>query len=136
MGKEVFVVNEANFFETAERIRETLAERKVAEREIGQASLLLEELFFRVRGMGVEEMRVTVQSRLGDLSLRLVFGGEEKNPLTDVVSFDEDDVETFRAMILKAIATSSAMSDGTGKISWSSPSTARSGSSYTVCWRR
>ena len=102
MQKEVFAVNEANFSETAERIRAALAARKVAEREIGRATLLFEELFFRVRSMGVGEMRVTLRSRLGDLSLCLSFGGEERNPLSNVAEFDEEDVEAFRTLILKA----------------------------------
>ena len=95
MQKEVFLVDEANFSEMAERIQGALAEKKASEREIGRASLLFEELFFRVRSMGVEKMRVTVQSRLGDLNLRLSFGGEERNPLADVAEFDDDDVEEY-----------------------------------------
>ena len=100
MQKEVFLVDEANFSEMAERIQGALAEKKASEREIGRASLLFEELFFRVRSMGVEKMRVekmrvTVQSRLGDLNLRLSFGGEERNPLADVAEFDDDDVEAY-----------------------------------------
>ena len=102
MQKEAFAVNEANFSEIAERIRDALAVRKVGEREIGRAALLFEELFFRARSMGVEEMRVTLQSRLGDLSLHLSFGGEERNPLANVAEFAEDDVEAYRTLILRA----------------------------------
>ncbi len=102
MPKETFSVREADFPAAAERVRAALAERKVAERDIERASLLFEELFFRARGLGVEEMRVSLHSRLGDLSLRLAFGGEERNPLAEPEGIAEDDVEAVRTMILRA----------------------------------
>lgn len=102
MKKEVLVVREANFSEISDRIREKLKERKAEPQEIDRASLLFEEIFFRAAGMGVPEMRVTIRKRLGDLSLRLAFGGEERNPLAEVETLDDDDIEAFRSLILQA----------------------------------
>ena len=101
-GKEIFTANEDNFPDIADLVREELEKRKTPERAIDQASLLLEEIFFRALGMGAEEMRIAIQNRWGNLTLRLSFDGEEKNPLADAADYDADGMDAYRAMILKA----------------------------------
>ena len=101
-AKEFFTANEENFPDIADLVREELEKRKTPERAIDQASLLLEEIFFRALGMGAEEMRIAIQNRWGNLTLRLSFDGEEKNPLADAADYDADGMDAYRAMILKA----------------------------------
>ncbi len=105
MQRETYIVNEENFPEIADLVREELEKRKAPKGAIDQTSLLLEEVFFRARGMGVEKMRLSVQNRWGNLTLRLSFGGEAHNPLADDAAYDEDGMDAYRAMILKAYSS-------------------------------
>ncbi len=114
-AKEYLIANEENFPDIADLVREELEKRKIPERAIDQASLLLEELFFRAHSMGAKEMRIAVQNRWGDLSLRLSFDGEERNPLVDVAAYDEDGMDTYRTMILKAYRSQLAFNRRNGE---------------------
>ncbi len=103
MSRKIFVLNKETFSEVRKQVHDELSKTKATIKEVGRADVLLEETFVRMTEIGkAEKVVVMIQSRFGDLNLRLESEGEEYNPLVEVTDYDEEDEDYYRTLVLKA----------------------------------
>lgn len=103
MSKKSFVLDMETFSEIRKQIHNELSKTKATVKEVNRADVLLEEIFVRMSEIGkAQNIVVSIQSRFGDLNLRLEAEGEEYNPLVEVTDYDEEDEDYYRTLILKA----------------------------------
>ena len=99
-------LNKTTFSEVTQQIHEELSKTKSTNKEVLRADLLLEETFMRMTemsgGSDNQEVKITINKRFGDISIRLEGEGEAYNPLIEVTDFDEEDDNYYRTLILKA----------------------------------
>ena len=78
MIKKSFVLSMETFSEVRKQIHNELSKTKATVKEVNRADVLVEEIFVRMSEIGkAQNVVAMIQSRFGDLNLRLEAEGEE-----------------------------------------------------------
>ena len=101
---QAFNLNAENFSDMHTELAPRLSTLKITQKDILNAELLIEEIFWRMVNLGnVEQVKVqVVKSLFGKVQIQMTAQGASYNPLVEVTDFDEDDEDYYRMMILKA----------------------------------
>ena len=86
------------------KLEPQLEQLKIKPKDILNAELLVEEIFWRMVNLGkVEQVKVQVFKKFfGKVQIQMTATGASYNPLVEVSDWDEDDEEYYRTLILKA----------------------------------
>ncbi len=101
---QAFNLDAENFSDMHAELEPQLSTLKIEQKDILNAELLVEEIFWRMVNLGnVEQVKVhVVKSFFGKIQIQMTAQGASYNPLVEVTDFDEDDEDYYRMMILKA----------------------------------
>lgn len=101
---KAFHLDAENFSDMHEKLAPQLEQLKINHKDILNAELLIEEIFWRMVNFGkVAQVKVQVVKRFfGGVQIQMTAEGSPYNPLVEVSDWDEDDEEYYRTLILKA----------------------------------
>ena len=101
---QAFNLDAENFSDMQTNLEPQLEQLKIKQKDILNAQLLVEEIFWRMVNLGkVEQVKVQVFKKFfGKVQIQMTATGASYNPLVEVTDFNEDDEEYYRTLILKA----------------------------------
>ena len=101
---QAFNLDAENFSDMQTELERQLEQLKVAQKDILNAELLVEEIFWRMVNLGkCEQVKVQVAKKFfGGVQIQMTAQSASYNPLVEVTDFSEDDEEYYRTLILKA----------------------------------
>ena len=101
---QAFNLNAENFSDMHAELEPQLSTLKITQKDILNAELLVEEIFWRMVNLGnVEQVKVHVVKKFfGKVQIKMTTEGTSYNPLVEVTDLGEDDEDYFSMMILKA----------------------------------
>ena len=103
---KAFNLNAENFSDMREELEPQLEQLKIKQKDILNAELLVEEIFWRMVNLGkVTQVKVQVVKKFfGKVQVQMTAEGSPYSPLVEVADWEEDkdDEDYFSMMILKA----------------------------------
>lgn len=97
-----FVLTEKDFGAVQRKIEEKLLGMGIEREAVMRSSVLMEEICYRLFAKGILQVQAEIHQRFGSVSLKLNSEGEAYNPLSEENSWTDEDVDYFRAIILKS----------------------------------
>lgn len=101
---KVFHLDAENFSDMQANLEPQLEQLKIKQKDILNAELLVEEIFWRTVNLGkVAQVKVRIlKNFFGKVQIQMTAEGSPYNPLLEVSDWDEEDEEYYRTLILKA----------------------------------
>ena len=101
-----FILDAENFSDMQANLEPQLEQLKIKQKDILNAELLVEEIFWRMVNLGkVTQVKVQVVKKFfGKVQVQMTAEGSPYSPLVEVADWEEDkdDEDYFSMMILKA----------------------------------